>query len=314
MKLLDISAFSAINAVMAEIRSTGCVLSGRLECYSCKKVSSDKRLAKKLQDKAQTSPPTILAVESSPSSNPFPISFLGDGTAKQPSFGSFDLTPLAIQPFAHPQGRPKAEPLEDRETWLNFIATLNLSFPDHDFSDMPLSYFWKEHPEVVKGVIHTRLLGFSHALQSFGAEGLEDSIWREIDQVMTLPECLFFSFNPPSTESPFENSIWSHVYFIYNPNPDVNKVVIFSLAAISDSMDELEGEDTMQEDEMFHEIPMDTRGYVRSSPASICNSRAGSQVSLPGLDIAPDDDCSSPTKLGYDALPFVLGDGMEFEM
>ena len=93
MKLLDIDSFSSINALLNGIQGEGSTIYGRVEAYSCKMVTQDKKLAKKLQGRTASSPQMAVPLES-PSIQPFPMGFCDD----ENDLGSFTLTPLAEQP------------------------------------------------------------------------------------------------------------------------------------------------------------------------------------------------------------------------
>ena len=49
MKYLDLASFVPVNEWLASMECAGHVISGRLEAYSCKKTSSDRKLYKSLQ-------------------------------------------------------------------------------------------------------------------------------------------------------------------------------------------------------------------------------------------------------------------------
>ncbi|KAJ9469484.1 Repressor of RNA polymerase III transcription maf1 [Diplonema papillatum] len=202
MKLLDIDGFAALNGVLGSVQCPGVVVTARLEAYSCKRVSHDKKLAKIIQERAATSPNTV-AQQPSPSIMPFPVGFGEDG--------SFALTPLEYQPsFASDDVSVplQGDSAEDRAAIVDLITALNVSYSDHDFTDVHPSYFGRETQKSVRAVINNKLSMPSQELRKAGVPDLEAAFWREVDRVVGLKESEFFSYNPPSSESPVESTSW----------------------------------------------------------------------------------------------------------
>lgn len=139
MKYLEYPELELLSRALT-FESAECKVFTRMEAYSCKTVSKEKRLFKNLESSylrsASTSPPDYLeAALASP-------------------FGRLD------QPSA-------------RKTLFLLIATLNVAFPDHDFSEVNPADFRKEmSPAMVLNSLSTTLLSLktsSNAPRSYSS-------------------------------------------------------------------------------------------------------------------------------------------------
>eukprot|EP01060_Flectonema_neradi_P011169 TRINITY_DN18246_c0_g1_i1.p1 TRINITY_DN18246_c0_g1~~TRINITY_DN18246_c0_g1_i1.p1 ORF type:complete len:290 (+),score=53.33 TRINITY_DN18246_c0_g1_i1:52-921(+) len=289
MKLLDIDSFSSINALWNGIQGDGSTVYGRVEAYSCKMVTQDKKLAKKLQGRTASSPQMGSVPLESPSIQPFPMGFCDD----ENDLGSFTLTPLAEQPAQLEivnTGTPlQGDSSTDTDSLVYLITALNVSFTDHDFTDISPSYFCRELPENIKKAVDTRVNLMHPVLAARGYPNFATSMWSEIDRVMKLDSCDYFTFNPPAQDSPFEDASWCQFVFILNKATDVNKIVMLVLYGMPEMGDDTE---------------MDMSPY--SMEASPCDPvtpvpcRDVSLSSLPGLDIRS----MSPDRSGQCGIRF----------
>eukprot|EP01061_Rhynchopus_euleeides_P012003 TRINITY_DN21608_c0_g1_i1.p1 TRINITY_DN21608_c0_g1~~TRINITY_DN21608_c0_g1_i1.p1 ORF type:complete len:276 (+),score=32.60 TRINITY_DN21608_c0_g1_i1:258-1085(+) len=224
MKLLDIDGFAALNALLVSgVKGPSCTVAGRLEAYSCKRVREDKKIARIIQDRGVKSPANPPAQETSPLIQDF------DGNS-----GSFSLTPLALQPSL-PSNAHLGTSHQDTDAVVDIVTTLNLTFPDHTFTDLPSEVFFREQPEAIQRTVSLVFAETAQYLNQIGAPDLEPSIWREIDQVVNLSQCEFFAFRPDSSASPVEGATWEHYYFFLNRAPEVNKLVFLTLHAAPNS-------------------------------------------------------------------------------
>ena len=165
MKYLDLASFVPVNEWLASMECAGHVISGRLEAYSCKKTSSDRKLYKSVQMSGsfstseeaasmgssglgivmQTSEPTLTAAGS-----------LSPPQPAQPAPKDTMLAEPAAAASAQPAtglASPRAPlfgtgPLvggtlasDENNTFVHLIATLNAALPDYDFSSAQSEHF-----------------------------------------------------------------------------------------------------------------------------------------------------------------------------
>nr|BAA12706.1 ORF N150 [Schizosaccharomyces pombe] len=95
------------------------------------------------------------------------------------------------------------------------VATLNASYPDHDFSSLQPTDFYKEPSlsRVVDSVNST--------LNNIGRGRLSvNGIWEIIDRHINLSDCSVYSYTPDSDSVPYGDDalIWGMSYFFFNKN------------------------------------------------------------------------------------------------
>ena len=193
-----------------------CLVHTRIEAYSCKNIKRDKRLFKSLEhsynDDISHSPPlpSWLSLDNDPEMTPF---------------GPFDKH-------------------ASRKTLYLLIATLNIAYPDHEFSDVKPAHFNKEKDgaAVLNGLsttlvspqrageraprtyssypptssdffpssVPTSSSPLNHSIQSPFTppqivSGTHPSLYRLIDEVIGLSECKVFSYTPDIDSDPHAN-------------------------------------------------------------------------------------------------------------
>jgi hypothetical protein len=150
--------------------------------------------------------------------------------------------------------------ISSRRTYAYLIATLNASHPDYDFSHMlrPADFKRERSLRQVMNTIDTTLYNLRpRPLNSFvlvpgttpgsmhppsTQPSWGPSMWRLIDQQMSLKECSIYRYAPDDIE-PFEDdeegSIWSINYFFFNKTRKrVCYVYLRGLSALSHSAKE----------------------------------------------------------------------------
>ncbi|KAI0044905.1 Maf1-domain-containing protein [Auriscalpium vulgare] len=190
-----------------------CSVHTRIEAYSCKNIKRDKKLFKQLEtaynDDVSHSPPV-------------------------PSFAALDREEADMTPFG---------PLADhaaRKTLYLLIATLNVAFPDHEFSDVKPAHFTKEQSGApVLNALSTTLIAphrageraprtysaypptstdffpSSRPTSSSPAQplasplapppivaGTHPSLYRLLDDAIGLPDCEVFAYAPDLEADP----------------------------------------------------------------------------------------------------------------
>lgn len=109
------------------------------------------------------------------------------------------------------------------------ISTLNASFnPDYDFSLAKSEEFSRE-PNIqwVMNAVECQLLN----VVDDAFNSLKTQLWNTIDNEICLKDCDIYSYKPDLTSDPYQESIWSFIYFFYNKK--LKRIVFFTCSASS---------------------------------------------------------------------------------
>ncbi|KAI9364258.1 Maf1 regulator-domain-containing protein [Pilaira anomala] len=130
MKFLEVDSLDLINTDF-RWETSECILTGRVEAYSCKSAGTDKKLYKTLE-------------------NRYNAELLAPGS----------ISPDELQ-IVSPFGRlSEATP---RKTFFYLLATLNAAFPEHDFEDVRPDQFLKlPSIEMVMNSVNTTLFNLGN--------------------------------------------------------------------------------------------------------------------------------------------------------
>ncbi|TFY73540.1 hypothetical protein EWM64_g10472, partial [Hericium alpestre] len=214
MKFIDVPELSRLAQALTH-EGPECSVHTRIEAYSCKSVKRDKKLFKSLEhaynDEVSNSPPL-------------------------PSFITVDHDP-EMTPFG------PIDKHASRKTLYLLIATLNIAFPDHEFSDVKPAHFSKEPSGAsVLNSLSTTLVSpqragmraprtyssypptsndfFPSSLPTSSSppsslispyappqimSGTHPTLYRILDDVIGLPECEVFSYSPDVESDPHAN-------------------------------------------------------------------------------------------------------------
>ena len=160
MKLLENPRLSALTAFLSQRRLGERVLDGRVEAFSCKRAGEDKKLAKELE--AQFAAESRNSPSSMEASSPL-------GALAQPA---------------------------TRRLLVDLIATLNASFPDHDFSNLRPEQFCREAGAqfaVRACARHLAELATAERFRAPGGGEFLDELWAAIEEAIQLRECEVYS-------------------------------------------------------------------------------------------------------------------------
>lgn len=209
MKLLENPQFEAVSKALS-IDCADCKIDGRLESYSCKMVTIDKRLFRMLSSGASLSS--------------------GDLLALSPPQTSMGCSPGRLQGKGQNYGNEEF-PCDTISTKMLFylISTLNASFnPDYDFSLAKSEEFSRE-PNIqwVMNAVECQLLN----VVDDAFNSLKTQLWNTIDNEICLKDCDIYSYKPDLTSDPYQESIWSFIYFFYNKK--LKRIVFFTCSASS---------------------------------------------------------------------------------
>ncbi|EMD33974.1 hypothetical protein CERSUDRAFT_141359 [Gelatoporia subvermispora B] len=214
MKYIEIPELSRLTQALTH-EGPECAVHTRIEAYSCKNIKRDKKLFRTLES----------AYADELSNSPPPPPFVLD---REP-----DMTPFG--------------PLKEhnsRKTLYLLIATLNVAFPDHEFSDVrPWHFSREESGASVLNALSTTLVSPHRAgmqaprtysaypptssdffpssvptsssphdylkpsphSPSKALSGTHPTLYRILDEVMGLSECEVFSFTPDIESDPHAN-------------------------------------------------------------------------------------------------------------
>ena len=199
MKLLENPRLSALTAFLSQRRFCERVLDGRVEAFSCKRAGEDKKLAKELE--AQFAAESRNSPSSMEASSPL-------GALAQPA---------------------------TRRLLVDLIATLNASFPDHDFSNLRPEQFCREAGAqfaVRACARHLAELATAERFRAPGGGEFLDELWAAIEEAIQLRECEVYSYVPDGESDPFsEGALWSFNYFFFNKR--LKRIVYLSCVARS---------------------------------------------------------------------------------
>ncbi|OQR75478.1 repressor of RNA polymerase III transcription MAF1-like [Tropilaelaps mercedesae] len=203
MKLLESSLFEALNSDLT-LECGDCRILGRIESYSCKSTSQEKKLFRSLTAECGAGPDSLEAL--SP-----PQGY---------SSGHNNATPMVVA-FSPSSVESNSEdgPLCDtisRKTLFHLIATLNAFFlPDYDFSQA------KSEDQLT-----------ASAANSYSMP-LRGQLWSALDAELKLNECVIYSYKPDFDSDPYgeEGTLWSFNYFFYNRR--LKRVAFFTCHASS---------------------------------------------------------------------------------
>lgn len=215
MKYIEIPALSRLAQSLTH-EGPECSVHTRLEAYSCKNIKRDKRLFKALETAYQED------VSNSP---PLPSWLALDKEADMTPFGPIDKH-------------------ASRKILYLLISTLNIAFPDHDFTDVRPSHFVKEETGagVLNALSNTLVSPHragSNAPRSYSSypptssdffpssvssssspydrpiksplappqivSGTHPTLFRILDEVIGLADCEVFSYNPDLDADPHAN-------------------------------------------------------------------------------------------------------------
>ncbi|TFK21182.1 MAF1 protein [Coprinopsis marcescibilis] len=215
MKYIEIPALSRLAQSLTH-EGPECDVHTRLEAYSCKNIKRDKKLFKSLEDQYQED------VSNSP---PLPSWMAQSKEAEMTPFGPIDKQ-------------------ASRKTLYLLISTLNIAFPDHDFTDVRSTQFSKEESgaSVLNALSNTLVSPHragSNAPRSYSSypptssdffpssissstspfdkpitsplapppivSGTHPSLFRLIDEVIGLSDCEVYSYNPEIDADPHAN-------------------------------------------------------------------------------------------------------------
>ena len=235
MKFLDLVTFVPINEWLSDMECGGHVITGRIEAYSCKKTSSDRKLYKSLQmsgtfSRSEEAANVAFAGHLSepdiyiPTPVTGPAPSLSLPTATNPPF-AMPGEPLATIPQQQQQQQAATAGGDENSTFAHLVATLNAAMPDYDFSSAPCSHFTRVTVYEMMNHVKTALEGAQHLERPVPLADL----WRALEQEAQLGQCEAFTYRPPPDSDPFleDGAIWALNFIMYNRS--IRRTVLLTL-------------------------------------------------------------------------------------
>eukprot|EP01027_Heterolobosea_sp_BB2_P011290 GEZU01016454.1.p1 GENE.GEZU01016454.1~~GEZU01016454.1.p1 ORF type:complete len:275 (+),score=51.07 GEZU01016454.1:179-1003(+) len=227
MKYLEVPEIAHFNSLLDGADVGDSIIYGKIEVYSCKKISAEKKLSKVIDQKlingfshTQSLP---AGFNNSEELNNLILENTPPECRELPSVLSpmSPESPISVSPFG---------PLtssSSRKTLINLISLLNASYPDYDFSNLKPEDFTKESSlDMVMNAIN---LSLTDVLPNEE----KAKLWSTLNEQIKLKECDIYSYLPDPDSDPMgeEGKIWSWNYFFYNRK--LKKVVFFTCYAVS---------------------------------------------------------------------------------
>ncbi|KAJ3074068.1 RNA polymerase III-inhibiting protein maf1 [Podochytrium sp. JEL0797] len=181
MKYLEYNSLEEINTALSSLETSDTRVFSRLDAYSCKTTTDDRKLKMHIDEKYESSSDqdTILST-----------------SAGAPS--PFQNGPISHSPVS-PYGPLAQVSLSSRKTLFYLLGTLNAAFPDYDFSDIKPELFVKIPNLGIaqRAVACTLFMGLDGV-----AQHVSQRLWEAIDEVIQLQEADIYSFNPDPEMEP----------------------------------------------------------------------------------------------------------------
>lgn len=219
MKLLDTPKFDPFLGAVRQAASDY-ELDFRLENYSCKMISTDKRQFKKF---------TADRLSASPGGRLPPLQLLSPPQSEQGGT-YFQQQTSWHSSQSEEDGETSACGVPavgiSHKTLFYLISTLNSSFFDYDFTDCASEEFSRESLlDRVQADVDDRL---GRCVPTYGS--FRAAFWHTLDDEISLSECDIYSYNPDNLSDPYCSGVlWSFNYMFFNKK--LKRIVFLSCCA-----------------------------------------------------------------------------------
>uniref|UniRef100_A0A914Y7U9 Repressor of RNA polymerase III transcription MAF1 homolog n=1 Tax=Panagrolaimus superbus TaxID=310955 RepID=A0A914Y7U9_9BILA len=230
MKLLDNATLNEVSSIVSS-HANDCSMDMKLESYSIKMVSTDKKSWKKNMSNPASEIQTISVPEDTFSSS-LTLSPLGTYTRRFRHYSERSLS--GSDNDTDENHAQNLAGTVSRKMLFNLNQALNTAFPDYDFSYRSASSFlYYPNFEQVKEVVDKHL---SATVDSYNQ--LQYNLWGAIEE-----EILLFSYITSNESDPFNEDgvMWSLNFLFFNKT--LRRILLFSVRAIHQNSSEEEGED-----------------------------------------------------------------------
>ncbi|KAL8170996.1 hypothetical protein V2J09_022800, partial [Rumex salicifolius] len=172
-------------------------IKGCLEAYSCKHAGTDKKLSMSLENEILDH-----LGKSRDSSSSSPVDYLISKSS--------------------------------RKTLIYLVLTLYHMYPDYDYSAVNAHQFFTEESWAsFEQIFDTYMFEASKVwIEAKGGNSLLDDLYRSLDEVIDVPECEMYSYNPDCDADPFleKGAISSFNFFFYNRK--LKRIVCFRFCSL----------------------------------------------------------------------------------
>ncbi|KAK4260733.1 hypothetical protein QN277_003811 [Acacia crassicarpa] len=222
MKFLEFACLDRLNDFLIHLDMGERTIKGCLEAYTCKHAGADKKLSHRLS----------LSLDSEIAD------YLGKSSDTDTS-----SSPDCISSRS------------SRRTLVYLVLTLYHMYPDYEFSAVKAhQYFGEESWDSFKQIFDTYMLEASKEwLETNGGVSLLDTLYKALDEVVTLSDCEIYSYDPDSEADPLleRGAIWSFNFFFYNRK--LKRVVTFRFCCFSN---------LVADGSLMDEIPYEEDGEI----------------------------------------------------
>ncbi|KAL3321199.1 RNA polymerase III-inhibiting protein maf1 [Cichlidogyrus casuarinus] len=204
----------------------------KLECYSCKMVSEEKRRYKKfLKDRGFQGPSNSESEEhSAQETSPTNKSKVSEAKSAQ--------LPLNVQQTIVNHDRYENEP--DRVQFITphelfcLIETMNVSFePEYDFSCTRSNEFCLEPQFIDVEKYISDMCSIYLDKYSY----LSHNLWSAIDEQIILKDSIIYSYQPDNNSDPYSQGVLdSFNYFFFNKSKNNERILFFSLRVLQQNL------------------------------------------------------------------------------
>lgn len=220
MKYIPLESFEAINSLLQAVEALGCLVTLRLEAFTCRLTREEKQIASNLAQ-------YIAGVQSTPPITPSPV-MVSPGGGRVSTFegGAELLLPpplvlgapeveLAAGPVADQSpgnSLVTADDIDDRLVYM--VAALNGMYEKdgYDFSVLTERDFLSYTPAQLREEVDTVLRQLPEACAPAVAQ-----FWTAVgEQVSSEGDCEAFEFSSPACDPRAETSIFSRHLFLYS--------------------------------------------------------------------------------------------------
>jgi hypothetical protein len=222
MKLLDNATLTEVSNIVAT-NANDCILDCKLEAYSCKMVSSDKKSWRQNMSSPASEFQTISIPEDTFSSS-LTLAPLGSYTTRFRHLSERSLS--GSDNDTADENNSLIAGTVSRKTLFNLNQAMNTAYPDYDFSTKTASSFmYYPNFEQVKEIVDKHL---GATVDSYSQ--LQHNLWDAIMTAICPLECNIYSYVPSCEGDPFEDSMWSLNFLFFNRT--LKRILLFSLRAL----------------------------------------------------------------------------------
>ncbi|CAG9533652.1 unnamed protein product [Cercopithifilaria johnstoni] len=204
MKLLENVELEQLSYTFGE-HAKDCCIDVRLEAYSCKMITSDKKQWKRSQKNGSNTPQPL----SPPEKLPWLLSWTQDPRLRHYSEPGCSSLNISIEE----NGLVYADAISSR-TLFELRSVMNASFQDYDFSSTKSEAFsLLPNFETLAGLVDSKL---SATVTNYYE--IKRALWERVDQVIKINDCKLYSYRTGYTGDPYCEDLvmWSFAYFFHN--------------------------------------------------------------------------------------------------